>query len=91
MSAFPDEVDDRPTLFPSLQVIETEIGQFTSSKTATEQNGNDRSVSLSLESFGIGRLPQIASFLRGQPIPQTNTQFLHALYASNTGCEFWAE
>ena len=41
VSTFPDEVDDCPTLFPSLKVIETEIGQFTSSKTATEQDGND--------------------------------------------------
>ena len=38
----------RPTILAPLEMVKTEIGQFTSSETATEQDGNDRSVALSL-------------------------------------------
>jgi len=60
-------MDDRPTILAPLKMVETEVGQFTPSKTATEQHGNDRSVALALESLGIRRLPQCACFLCGQP------------------------
>jgi hypothetical protein len=44
VSAFPDEIDDRPTIVTPLKMAETEISQFTSSKAAAEQDGDDRSV-----------------------------------------------
>jgi len=38
-------------------MIKTEVGQFTSSQTAPEQRGNDRSVSLALERLRVKGLP----------------------------------
>ena len=91
MSTFPDEIDNRPAILAPLKMVETGVGQFTSAKTATKQDGNYRSVALSPEGFGIRREPEIASFFRGQPISQPNAEFLDAFYSSDAGCEFWAE
>jgi hypothetical protein len=91
VTAFSDEIDDRPTILPPLEMVEIEVGQFTSSETATEQDGNDRSVAFAFERFGVGRLPQFTSLLCGQPIPQPNSKFLYTLNAANPGGEFWAQ
>jgi len=86
-----DKIDDRPAVFTSLEMVETEVGKLSSSETATEKDGNDRSVALALEAFGIGGLPQVTSFLCGQPISQPNAEFLNTFYAADAGGEFWTE
>lgn len=52
-----DEIDDGPTFFPTLNVFESEVGQFSPAETTAEQDGNDGSVSLSFACFGVRRLP----------------------------------
>src|SRR6059036_237405 len=91
VAAFSDEIYDRPTILTPLKVVETEISKFTSSKTAAEQNGNDRSVAFALERFGVRRLPQFTSLLCGQPVPQPHSKFLDTLNTTNSGGEFWAQ
>jgi hypothetical protein len=91
VTALSDKIDDRPTILAPLKMIETEVGQFPSSEDATEQDSNDGSVALALQGFRIRGLPQVPSFLRGQPISQSNTEFLDASYASDAGGEFWTE
>jgi hypothetical protein len=91
VAALSDEIDDRPTILPPLKMVEAEVGQFTSSKTATKQDGNDRSVALALESFGIRRLPQLSSFFWRQPISQPNAELLDAFHPTDTGGMLWAE
>src|SRR5262249_50510451 len=86
-----DEIHDRPPILAPLKMIETEIGQFASPKTATQQDGNDRSVALALEGFGIRGLPQVPSFFCGQPISQPNAKSLDAFYAPDVGCQLWAQ
>ena len=60
-----DKIDDRPAVFTSLEMVETEVGKLLSSETATEQDSNDRTVSLTFERFSVGRLPQSACFTHG--------------------------
>jgi hypothetical protein len=55
VAALSDEINDRPTILAPLKMVKTEIGEFTSPKPATEQDGNHRSVALALEGFGIRR------------------------------------
>jgi hypothetical protein len=57
VATFSHKVDNGPTFLTTLEMVETEGGQFSPSKTATKQHGDDCSVALSLERFGIGRLP----------------------------------
>jgi hypothetical protein len=53
--ALSDEINDCQTILAPLKMVKTEIGEFTSPKPATEQDGNHRSVALALEGFGIRR------------------------------------
>ena len=57
LTALSNKVHDGPTVLSSLKVIEAQIGQFSSSKTTAEKDGNNCSVALALEGFSIGRLP----------------------------------
>jgi hypothetical protein len=57
VTTFADEIHDRPTFFPTLKVVEREVGQLSPAETTAEQDGNDRSVSLSFARFGVRRLP----------------------------------
>ena len=91
MATISDEIDNRPAILPPLKMIKAEVGEFTSAKTATEQDRNDRSVALALEAFGIGGLPQGPSFLGGQPISQPNAKLLEAFYPTDASRKFWAE
>jgi hypothetical protein len=66
----------------TFKVIETEVGQFSSSETTAEQDGNDRTVPLAFERRRVGRLPQRTRFLRRQPISPPDTKFLETFYAT---------
>jgi len=91
MTALSDKIDDCPPILAPMKVIETEIGQFTSPETATEQDSDDGSVTFALEGFGIRGLPQVPSFLYRQPISQANTEFLDSSHASDARGELWAK
>jgi hypothetical protein len=91
VSTFPDEIDNCPAILAPLEMVKAEIGQFTSAKTATEQDRNDRAVALSFEGCGIRGEPEIPCFFRRQPISQPKAQFLDAFYAPDAGRELGAE
>jgi hypothetical protein len=65
VTALSDEIDDGPTIFAPLKMVETEVSQFPSSETATEQDSDDGAVALALESLDIGRLPKRPGIGRG--------------------------
>jgi len=64
MTAFSNEVYDCPVILTTLKVIESEVGQLSSSKTTAEQNGNNRAVSFTFERFSVGRSPQSTRLTR---------------------------
>ena len=65
MTAFSNEVHDGPMILATLQVVESQISQLPPSKTTTEQDSNNRTVSLAFERFSVGRLPQSARLTSG--------------------------
>jgi hypothetical protein len=82
MATLSDEIDDRPPIVARLKMLETEVRQLTSSKATTEQDGNDRSVALALERFGIRRLPVIRQY-------SSTAKFVKAKQnRSGSGCVF---
>src|SRR5262249_39415006 len=91
VTPFSDEVHDCPMIFTTLKVIESEVGQLPPSKTTTEQDGNNRGVSLAFERFSVGGSPQSARIARGQPISEPCTEFLCTLSATYTSSQFRAE
>jgi hypothetical protein len=85
------EIHDNRAILTTLKVIETEVGQFSSSKTAAERDRDDRPVTLAFEGFGIRSLPQGARIGRRQAISEPDAQFLDAVHATDPGGEFRAQ
>ena len=66
--------DPNPPLFKAnLALGPTE---FTTPKTAAQQNGEECSIALAFQGFGSRSLPETARFLRREPVSQPDTQFL---------------
>jgi hypothetical protein len=42
VATFSNKIYDRPTIIPTLKVIETEVGEFSPSKTTPKKDGNNR-------------------------------------------------
>jgi hypothetical protein len=49
VTGFPNQIDDRPMVFTALDMVEREFDQFTSSQSTTEQDSQDRSISLTFQ------------------------------------------
>ena len=56
MAAFPDEVYDGPMLLALLKMRELQLCQFTAPQSATEQYGENGSITFSFERVGRRRL-----------------------------------
>jgi hypothetical protein len=88
---FSNKIYDRPTIVPTLKVIETEVGEFSPSKTTPKKDGNNRTVSLAFKRLGIGTLPQRTRFIHGQPISKPDTECLDTLNTTDSSSKFRAE
>src|SRR5579863_6074876 len=53
VASLADEIDDCPAVLTTLEMVESEVGKLSTSETATEQNSNNRPVTLTLEGFSI--------------------------------------
>jgi hypothetical protein len=85
ISTLSDQVHDSPVIFAPLEEVIRQLGEFPTSKPTAQQYGEERSIALTFESLCSWRLPQTASLLRCQPIPESNTDFLcpfNSLYPS---------
>ena len=47
VASFPDQINDCPMVFATLEMVEREFSQFTSSESTAKQNCQNRSISLS--------------------------------------------
>ena len=79
VSALSDQVHDGPVVFASLKEINGQLGQFTTPKAAAQQDGQECSIALPFQRVGFRSLPETASFLSRQPVPQPDAQFLRPL------------
>ena len=74
MPSLADQIDDRPALLPTLQALQSQFRKLAAAQTATEQDGQDRSITLSGKSLPIGYLPERRRLARCKPIAQTRAQ-----------------
>src|SRR5215469_8942147 len=65
MPTFANEIHYRPMLFATLEMIEREFDQFSSSQSVAQQHGQHGSVPLPLQCLFIGQLPEHPSFIHG--------------------------
>jgi len=57
VTTFSDEIHDGPTFFPTLKVVESEVGELSPAETTAKQDSNDRPVPFSFGRFGVWGLP----------------------------------
>ncbi len=76
MAALPYQVDNRPVVLASLEVIKGQLGEFTMAKSTAQQNGEQCSIALSLEGVAPWRLPKGAGLVGSQPVAESDAQFL---------------
>src|SRR5216683_811857 len=66
-----NEIDDRPALLPTLQALQRQFRKLAAAQSATEQDGQDRSITLSGQSLSIGYLPERRRLAGCKPVAQT--------------------
>ena len=91
MPAFTNEINYRPMLLALLQMPEVQISQLAASKSAPQQNGENRPIPLSFEGVCIWRLPEAAGFFGCEPVPKPHTQLLGTFHTSDASSEFRTE
>ena len=85
MPSLANEIDNRPALLPTLQVLQRKFRKLTTAQTTAEQNRQNGSVALSCKSLGIGHLPQRRCLTRRKPVAQTRAQFANTFNAMDAG------
>ena len=63
MPSFPHQIDNRPMVLPSLNVVNGQIGEFSSTKPTSQENCQDGSIPFAPDGVHIGQLPQGTGFL----------------------------
>ena len=91
MPAFTNEINYRPMLLALLQMPEVQISQLAASKSAPQQDGENRPIPLSFEGVCIWRLPEATGFFGCEPVPKPHTQLLGTFHTSDASSEFRTE
>ena len=76
VSTLSNQIHDGPVVFASLEQVDSQFGEFTTPEGAAQQDGQEGSIALAFQGVGFRSLPETASFLRRQPIPKPDAQFL---------------
>lgn len=91
MASFAGQIHDCSMPFALLEMVDRQFDGLMLPYAAGKQDGKQCPVSLAFEALVVRCLPQRLSLLRRQPVPQADSEFLHALDASNTGGQIGAE
>src|SRR5260370_27223819 len=86
-----NEIDDRPALLPTLQALQRRFRELAAAQAATEQDGQDRSITLSSKSLSIGYLPERRGLARCKPVAQARAQLANTFNAVDAGGQFRAQ
>ena len=75
MPSLANEIDDCPALVSTLQALQHQLRKLAASQSATEQDGQDRSITLSGKSLSIGDLPERRRLARVSQLPNREPSF----------------
>jgi len=71
MPSLANEIDDSPALLPTLQAFQRQFRKLATPQTTSEQDGQNRSITLSGQSLSIGYLPERRRLACCKPVAQT--------------------
>jgi len=80
-----NEIDDSPALLPTLQTFQRQFRKLATPQTTSEQDGQNRSITLSGESLSIGYLPENRCLSYSKPVAQTRAQLANSLNPMDAG------
>ena len=86
-----NEIDDGPALLATLQALQRQFRKLAAAQSATEQDGQHRSITLSRKSLAIGYLPERRRLARRKPVAQTRAQLANTFDAMDAGGQFRAQ
>ena len=92
MASLSNQVHNGPVVFAPLNKVKGQFGKFPTTQPAAQQNGEKCSIAFAFEGLDPWRLPEAASFVSRQPVPnRTPSFFFCAPLTRRYACgEFWA-
>jgi len=91
MTAFSNQVYNGPVVFAALDVVQRQIDDFSSAESTPKKYCQDSSIPFAFDGVHIGKLPQGAAFLYGQPIPKPHAQLFRSFHSADTNSQIWAQ
>jgi hypothetical protein len=85
VAGLPTQVYDCPMPLPLLEVRKGELGEFVPTESASQEQGEQCTITFALELVMLRRLPECLCLFRRQPVAEPYAQFLYALYAPYPG------
>ena len=91
VSCFTLQIDNGPVFLPLFQMFESQTNGFVPAQTAGKQQRQQRTISLALQVFIVGGLPECKALLHGQPVAETDSDVSHAFYSANPSGQIGAQ
>jgi hypothetical protein len=91
MPGLADQIDDGPVVFPPLKMGKIQFCRLFPAQPATQEDPEQRSISLALERIRVRHLPERSRLVGGQPITKTNAEVLWPFDSPDTSSKIRAE
>lgn len=76
---FSNEVDERPVVFPALEMLHLKMNRFGPTQIAAQEDSENRTVSLAAQSFRRWGIHQRAALIGGEPVAEADAELLRTL------------
>lgn len=91
MPGLANQVDDGPVVFPPLKVGKIQFCRLSPAQPATQEDSEQRSISLALERIRVRHLPELSCLLGGEPVTKANAEVLRPFDAPDASSKIRAE
>jgi len=78
-------------LLTYLKIFQSECNQFGASQAASNQQRENRSITLASQAVSCGLAEQRSGLFDSQPVSDSNSQAFCAFNATDSGCQFGAQ
>jgi hypothetical protein len=83
-----NQVGNHPVLLTDLKISHSESNQFGASQTASDQERQNRSITLTSQAISLPFREQASGLFDGQPVSDPSAQAFCTFDAPDSGCQF---
>jgi len=91
MTGLADHIDDGPMVIPPLKVCSIQFCSLFPAQPASQEDPEQRSISLALERIWVGHLPQRSCLVGGEPVTESDAEVFRPFDSADAGSEIRAE